>query len=302
MKYGILKFSYDNATTFRDAFEKRGCYSVNLGDYMQTLAARNLYRGFGIAENEIVEIDRDSISSYRGDKVALLMNGVFFKWSFPIPQDIIPVFVGFRTEERVVRDHHDFFRQHQPIGCRDRETMDLFRANGIEAFTSGCLTMTFQDRMREPTSRRVLVIFGAGAGAFPVEALRHMPEDLASDAEFVFQRRVVHNYPLTARDMRDAETHARDLLEDYRGRASLVVTSLHHAATPCLASAIPVIICRKSFHGRFSYLQELMPVHASPAFSEVDWRTRRIKIDTIRAQLVRTTKLALEAAERRTAR
>ena len=299
MKYGVLTFSYNNVTSFRAALEKRGFYSVNLGDYMQTLAARNLYRALGIAEHDIIEIDRDSISSYSGDKVALLMNGAFFRWSFPIPQDIVPVFVGFRTDGPVVSNHLDFFRRHQPVGCRDVETTDLFRAYGVEAFTSGCLTMTFQDRERQPTKRTVFVIFGSGAGAFPAEALTYMPEELARDTEFVFQRKVVHNHPLTALDMMNAEKYAKRLLEDYRERASLVVTPLHHAATPCLSSGIPVILCRKRDHGRFSYLRELMPVYTSPSFSQVDWFAGPIRVDTIRAELVKTARLALEEAARR---
>lgn len=299
MKYGVLTFSYNNVVSFRDALGKRGYYSINLGDYMQTLAARNVYRALGIAEHDIIEIDRDSISSYSGDKVVLLMNGAFFRWSFPIPQNIVPVFVGFRTDRPILTQHLEFFRRHQPIGCRDVETTDLFRANGVEAFTSGCLTMTFQDRERQPAERRVFVIFGSGAGAFPAEALTYMPEEFARDTEFVFQRKVVHNHPLTAMDMRDAENHAKGLLEEYRGRASLVITPLHHAATPCLSSGIPVILCRKSDHGRFSYLRELVPVYTSPAFSQVDWLAGPIDLDTIRAALIKTTRLALEEAARR---
>lgn len=299
MKYGVLTFSYRNIAAFRDALEKRGCYSINLGDYMQTLAARNFYRALGIAEHDIIEIDRDSLSSYRGDKVVLLMNGVFYKWSFPIPEDIAPIFVGFRTDGAVISNHRDFFRRHQPIGARDTETTDLFRAHGIEAFTSGCLTMTFQDRERPPINGRVFVIYGAGAGAFPAEALTCTPLELARELEFVFHRKVVHNHPLTAGDMRDAENYAKSLLEDYRTQASLVITSLHHAATPCLSSGIPVILCRKTDHGRFSYLRELLPVHTSPAFSQVNWFPARINLDTVRADLIRTTRQAVEEATRR---
>src|SRR4030095_12382108 len=167
MKYGVLTFSYNNVTSFRDALEKSGFYSVNLGDYMQTLATRNLYRALGIADGDIIDIDRDSLSSYGGDKVVLLMNAVFFRWSFPIPQNIVPVFVGFRTDARTASNHLDFFRRHQPVGCRDVETTDLFRAHRIEAFTSGCLTMTFQDRPQQPAKPKVFVIFGSGDGAFP---------------------------------------------------------------------------------------------------------------------------------------
>jgi hypothetical protein len=145
----------------------------------------------------------------------------------------------------------------------------------------------------------VLVIFGLGDGAFPAEALTHMPEDLARDTEFVFHRKVVHNHPLTARDMSDAEKYAEALLKDYRERASLVVTSLHHATTPCLSSWIPVILCRKSNHGRFSYLREFMPVYTSPSFSQIDWFAGPIRVDTIRAELLKTTRLALEKAAQR---
>jgi hypothetical protein len=298
MKYGVLIFSYNNVISFKDAIEARGYYSINLGDYMQTLAARNLYRAIGIGEDDIIDIDRDSLSSYRGEKVVLLMNGAFFRWSFPIPQDIVPVFIGFRADRPVLSEHQDFFRRHQPIGCRDVETTELFRAHNVEAFTSGCLTMTFQDRARQPAESKVFAIFGSGAGAFPADALTYMPEELARDVEFILQRKVVHNHPLTAMDMKEAENHAKGLLQDYRTRASLVVTPLHHAATPCLASGIPVVLCRKRDHGRFSYLRELMPVYTSAFFSQVDWAPGRVPIDRIRTELVRRTRLAIEAAAR----
>jgi len=60
-----------------------------------------------------------------------------------------------------------------------------------------------------------------------------------------------------------------------------------------------VILCRKRDHGRFSYLREFMPVYTSPSFSQVDWFAGPIRVDTIRAELVKTARLALEEAARR---
>ena len=35
-----------------------------------------------------------------------------------------------------------FFKRHQPVGCRDMSTVSLLRDKGVEAYFSGCLTLT----------------------------------------------------------------------------------------------------------------------------------------------------------------
>jgi hypothetical protein len=94
--------------------------------------------------------------------------------------------------------------------------------------------------------------------------------------------------------MVEAELHAQYLLKDYRSRASLIVTPLHHAATPCLSSGIPVILCRQNDNTRFSYLREILPLHLPPAFPSISWDAAPTDIDAVRAALIDLLKDALE--------
>ena len=139
---------------------------------------------------------------------------------------------------------------------------------------SGCLTLTLQPRNARRPRSKVLVVYGSGAGEFPADALRYLPDDMYARLEFISQRHIVHAHPLSAGDMRAAETYAAHLLAYYKRHAALVITPLHHAATPCIAAGIPVVLCRAADSSRFSYLRELLPVYLPPDFRDIDWQRR----------------------------
>lgn len=299
MKYGILTFSYSNFAHFAEAFRHEGAYSVNLGDNMQSLALRHLYARIGIADGDVVSVDRDTLAHYRGEPVALPMNGCFYRWCFPLPETIVPIFLGFQAKETVVRRILDLLKRHQPIGCRDLATEALLRRHGIAAFTTGCLTLSLPARTTPPTEGRVFVVYGTGAGAFPAQALASMPSSLLARAEFVSQRKLVHTHPLGPARRAEAEAHARRLLEEYRARADLVVTPLHHAAAPALASGIPVVLCRAADDPRFSTLRELLPLYLPEAFPAIDWAPRPVDLSRLKS---RQESLLREALARATGR
>ncbi len=295
MKYGVLYFSYANL--FSNGVAERDRHiSVNLGDYMQSLAIRNLYRKMEIAAADIVEIDRDTLASYDGEPAVLVMNGCFFRWSFPISQKIVPVFIGFQAEEAIVGEFRDYFRKHAPIGCRDETTRRHFEAHGIEAYVTGCLTLGFDRRTQEPKTRRIIVSYGIGAGAMPGDALFFVQQDVLADVEFVFQRRIFAKFPLSDDEMRSAEDYARYLLGYYIRYASMMVTPLHHAAAPSMACGIPVVICRKKADSRFTYLEKIIPVHIAPDFAAVNWNPAPIDMDAVRKTLIGGAAVAVRKA------
>ena len=46
----------------------------------------------------------------------------------------------------IAQPHHAaYYRQHEPIGCRDVATVELLRQIGVEAYLSGCHTLTLQN-------------------------------------------------------------------------------------------------------------------------------------------------------------
>lgn len=301
MKPGVLHFSYAGFGHFRRAFEETGLFSVNLGDYMQTLAVRHLYRGLGYRPEDVVPVDRDRLHRYDGPPVLLPMNACFYPRSLPLPDTVVPLFIGFQARAAVIRKHRAFLARHAPIGCRDMATAAHCRAAGIEADVTGCLTLSLPPRPAPPQAEkgRLFCVYGQGAGALPAEILRQVPPDLLARAEFVSQRREMTRFPLRPQDCQALERITAALLARYRDEALRVLTPLHHAATPCLASGIPVTLCRSRADDRFSWLQRIMDVHVAPDFAGVDWAAPVPDIADIRArQKARFRQLAEAAVTR----
>jgi hypothetical protein len=200
--------------------------SWNIGDEIQTLAVRqHLLTIDGY-------IDRDELDEASGAPFAVVMQGWFTKRSetFPPAPCIRPVWVGFHLGSHcadVLRS--DTVRAHfvatGPIGCRDEATATLLGDKGIDAFVSGCMSTTFPLRPAPPGDGRVYLVDTAGIP---------LPERLRSGT------RVTHQgaewWSQEAKRLL-----ARNVLDEYRQHASLVVTPRLHCALPCIAMGIPVV-------------------------------------------------------------
>ncbi|HVI27475.1 polysaccharide pyruvyl transferase family protein [Hansschlegelia sp.] len=293
MKYGVLTFSYANFAGFARAMKRNGVYSINLGDFMQTLATRSVYRRLGVADADVIAVDRDTIAGYSGPPVVLPMNGCFYDWCFPLPETITPLFVGFQARAGVIDRFHEYLARFQPIGCRDAATARALRSHGVQAYVTGCLTLALPPREAQPEERKTLVVYGAKAGRLPSELLPFAPRELFADLGFVSQRKHVHRFPLDEAGRADAERHAAHLLRTYRKSASLVITPLHHAATPCIASGVPVVIARAIDDSRFSFLRSLLPVYLPEDFGRIDWSPRPVDVEPVRARLIEEVRRGL---------
>lgn len=283
MKYAVLHFSYSKFKHFEREFQETGSYSVNLGDYMQTLAVRRLYRRLGIADKDILTIDRETLRDYDGPPAIVVMNACFYPFCFPISPNIHPVFIGFQAKKALIQKNRAFLQNFAPIGCRDYATHIACQELGLASYISGCLTLSFAPRTTTPSSDtgEIICVYGAGAGRFPFEVLRHLPQELVPKVTFMSQRRDMVKFPLSENDCRELEQITETLLNRYRKTAIRIVTPLHHAATPCMASGIPVTLCRTSDDSRFSWLRHHIDIHIAPDFSQVDWSTPAIDVTSI---------------------
>jgi hypothetical protein len=296
IKCGVLTFGYDDAPLFRDTLDSKGYYSINLGDNAQSIAIRHAYRQLGFPEDLLVSINRDTLSSYRGGPAYLIMNGVFGPASFPLPPNILPIFVGFHADESVIRQHVEIFRRFQPIGCRDDATTALLQSLGIQARTTGCLTLTLPKRSVAPTEPKLLVVYGTMKGRLPGSILRYIPAELADAAEFIFHRLPMTNFPPSERQRAEAEKYELALLDHFRDEATLVLTPLHHVASPCMAMGIPVIVCRRKPDPRFSFLETLIPIYLPKEFKRIDWNPAAPDLTSIKSNLLSWTREKIEAA------
>ncbi len=131
--------------------------SNNLGDFIQSLAAKQF-----LNNSTVIELDRDKLNKYRGEKVALIMNGWFMENSenWPPSEKINPLFISFHLNPTAIKGMLSdkgiaYFKKHQPIGCRDYYTRNLLSRLGIETYYSACLTLSLkrQDYISEDTKR-----------------------------------------------------------------------------------------------------------------------------------------------------
>jgi len=251
MKYGLLTYA-ENLKFF------------NVGDYIQSLAAKQ----FLPTVNEY--INRETLADYSGDPIKLIMNGWFthnaMNW-VPAPK-IEPLFVSFHVNNTAAPAMLGsagvaYLKAHQPIGCRDQFTVDTLRAKGIEAYFSGCLTLTLDSYRVEDSERNNVVYIVDPLYGYPTREkvtynYRRFLRSVQNGDIFKIWRRAKHLDNLIDKDLFASAIHvnqeppantfsdvekfamAEDLLHKY-ARARLVITSRIHCALPCLALGTPVI-------------------------------------------------------------
>ena len=172
MKYGRLVFSREFVSSST---------VCNVGDFVQTLAIDLLYKEMGIAKEDTVDIPFQSLASYKGEKVLLPLNGYFYYNreypSFPLSEDITPVFLGLYTTSKEYLKHSSFWKNAGVIGCRDEATYEAVKKNGYDAYLTGCMTVLFPKREKAPENGKVFIV-----DAHPsIDA--YIPEEIKKNAE-----------------------------------------------------------------------------------------------------------------------
>jgi hypothetical protein len=297
MKVGILEFRYGHSANFAKRLRKNGSYTINLGDWIQSLAVQRLVESLGQSTADILRVDRDSLPTYQGPPLRLIMNACFLEHCFPLPPAIEPIFIGFQTSSReLIHTYLEFFKQHQPIGCRDTSTRDFFREQGVDAYITGCLTMTLPLRDAQPKQPMTLFIGGEGPGEMPSSLKKYTPPDIRKSSGYQHQREAVKSFPLSDADALTAQRLAKELLETYRTQATRVVSPLLHAAGPSLAMGIPVILARKDLRDRFSAINRLLPLYTPQDFPVIDWNPPPLHLEELKECLSTLVARALAGA------
>lgn len=233
MKIGALSFQSINPL-------------FNLGDAIQTLAVSQHLPSIDVL------VDRETISSYDGEECAVVMNGWFSHnpENWPPSNKIIPIFFGFHVSAEAVsfyKNHVNYFKRFQPIGCRDISTVNLMKSWGVDAFLSHCCTLTFPKRAAPPKS---------GSFIF-VDVERRLFPYLQPATQ------ISHN--LVSMSAEEQLSYARRTIDFYSEFGSYMVTSRIHAAMPALAMGLPILFVG-SGSGRTNILSQI----GVPA--EFQWR------------------------------
>src|SRR6185369_1082046 len=115
--------------------------SENLGDEIQSIAAAQFL------PHVATTIDRDHLYlDAPAQPLDVILNGWFLAGhEWPPPESLHPLLVSFYAPPECPqiydRRHREWFRRHEPIGCRSTAFLQNLAAIGVETYFSGCLTL-----------------------------------------------------------------------------------------------------------------------------------------------------------------
>ena len=183
-------------------------------------------------------VQRDTITAFKSDgNVSMFFNAWWGseKASWPPPSNIYPVMLSVHIAPPRMgvkwAKHIGWAKKHEPIGCRDSDTMKFLHDHGVQAFFTGCMTLF----MRNPNvgvkrSNKIYLV------DLKSDVLQLLPREIQTRAEKVY-----HNLKNPRQsDNTQRYTEAYKLIRKY-GQASVVVTQRIHCALPCVAMGTPVI-------------------------------------------------------------
>lgn len=197
-------------------------------------------------------IDNTSIYKFRSknDEDVATIIGAFVEprnreWCFLPPSNVIPLFVGayfrstmweFLQNEQIIR----YMKAFEPIGTRTTTNVPKFTDLGIDAYYSGCITMTLPEVEKRNGGYICLV-------DVPEYVEDYVRKIVGSNIEIKI---ITHDLPnlgeelfLKHRELSIEERFkkVRELIQIYAD-ARYVVTSRLHCALPCLTQHTPVLL------------------------------------------------------------
>jgi hypothetical protein len=267
-------------------------WKANLGDHIQILAAENLLRRAGLVPSFLADMNEGlSQPPPTSSQFApgIVLNGWFdTHWHWPPHPAYRPLYLGFHIgyhEPSLISPAAlDHYTAHGPIGCRDRYTLSVLRSYGVDAFLSHCLTLTFARRLPDPDRHNEVFVVSRDRWI-----LQYLPPSLGS---YTF----ISHYSMPD-EFTESKCQATELLNAYRDRAKLVVTTLIHCAMPAIALGIPVILfyppdegrAREQFDlARFSSLSEIVRVFRASEAADVDWHGYTPDVSALKLKLIDT--------------
>ena len=252
MKFGLF--------TYKDRNKK-----FNVGDYIQSLAARQYLRSVDML------IERDSLSLLKlKEETAIIMNGWFTHHpeNWPPVELLRPLFVSFHLNSshaaKVLNweENVEYLKKYSPIGCRDIGTVKFLQEKGIDAYYSSCLTTTLDIDFSSQEKREEVLIVDVLYQDDLIGQCRESPRKILSNLKngkilHLFDRQrviksiipdhiikkanyVSHSYKNIDYNQEERFILAENLLKRY-AKAKLVITSRIHCALPCLALGTPVV-------------------------------------------------------------
>ncbi len=242
----------------------------NAGDYIQSLAAAQYLPRVDRY------INREKLNEYNGNTIKLIMNGWFMHRpsNWPPSDKIEPLVTSFHLnaqakEAMLSKKSIEWFKKHEPVGCRDLYTLDVLSKAGVETYLSGCLTSTLENKFNYRTNDIYFAdaLFRVPGWSTSARTPRELLKAILSgdiikmnqrtrllnelfDENIMRVSKSISHYHPARHSEKERFSVAKDFLEKY-ATAKLVVTSRIHCALPCLAFGTPVIFIHFGFRNEY---------------------------------------------------
>lgn len=222
----------------------------NLGDDVQTIAQMQFIPK---GANTII-VDREHLNKEKR-RCNVIMNGWWMHndKNFPPHRNVNPLYIAFHIEKKglVSPKAIKHYKKHEPIGCRDLHTMKLLKKKGIDAYFSGCLTLTLKNPFTNPTRDKIYIVDAhlSSKVTYPWGSndllQKLIPKHIRDQAEYI-----EHEIPesIDKDDMYARQKYVKDKLLNKYAQARLVITSRLHCALPCVAYNTPAIVLFSGLH------------------------------------------------------
>lgn len=279
MKYGVI--SYEKKLLKLD-----GKDAQNIGDWLQMFAMEYLLNEWGI--KNVIHVSRNDAAEYSGEECFAVVNGFntcndaphISTKTFPLSDKIIPLFWSFHFHDRYIpRPLKEQLLLYAPIGCRDEETMQNLRNQGIPAFITGCVSALLPKRSADVAASAKKVIFVD----IPQSLIPYIPAKIKTEAEILSNvypiTRTTGEHVMTKKESTMSCEFAANRYRHYYFNAKLIVTSRLHVAAPAVAMGIPCILVSDNFDGRYSWLDKFLPLYTPDMYEEIDWNPRTIEYE-----------------------
>ena len=224
--------------------------SGNIGDDVQTLAMYDLVRRIQ-PDVDIKWVDRESLDGPEVNELdGLIVNGWFMdhpeNWP-PNNSNVLVVSMHINSQNGASRlmqreELNSFYKLHEPIGCRDGGTAKRFQSLGVEAYFSGCATLTLQasGSSNRNVPGEVLAIDPFYKVVNTTAYQKWRLSQILSKEEWARCSLISNDWPLLnessqAQRLLDARAYLERI-----AAAECVITSRIHAALPALAVGTPV--------------------------------------------------------------
>lgn len=231
-------------------------HTQNIGDDIQTYAAARLLPRVDYF------LDRERLDEFTtddGEPAAVVMSAwyMWHKWNWPPSRYIMPLYVGMHYSDHELAKQDgspvkteflsglggDYLNAYGPVGCRDTFTEKTFKEMGIDAYFSGCITLTLPKMPIVKHDREYVCTVDISKAA--VEHTRKLLE--GTDIELK-EIRHYKDYRNSDASWEERVKNVTDLLTVYQN-AKCVVTRRLHCALPCLAMGVPVLILNNEKEG-----------------------------------------------------